>query len=192
MTQAQWETVMGNDPSDCDCAGARCPVVRVSWDEAREFVRRLNEVERHNRYRLPTEAEWEYACRAGSTGQYYFGDDADRVEDYEWHCSNTEDGPQPGGEKKPNPWGLHDMGGNVQEWLQDWYAEQYEEGSVCDPSGPDSGEARCVRGGSWLHGTWACRSAARDYFDPDTRAPYLGFRVALSVAEAEQGLEEEE
>ena len=182
VTQAQWKTVMGNNPSRCE--GEKCPVETVSWNDVQEFIRKLNKMEGHGRYRLPTEAEWEYVCRAGSTTAYCFGNDRDKLGDYAWygdnsrHWKNGEYGTHPVGKKKPNAWGLYDMHGNVWEWVQDWYGE-YRDGSVKDPQGPSAGESRVLRGGSWFNHAKCCRSVSRGGRSPDSRCDDYGFRLAL-------------
>ncbi len=131
-------------------------------------------------YRLPTEAEWEYACRSGTTTAYGFGDDASRLGDYGWFRSNSDSGgTHPVGEKKPNAWGLYDMHGNVYEWCQDWYGA-YPSGSATDPTGAMSGSYRVSRGGSWNINVRYCRSAYRIRLTPEIRIFSLGFRVLRS------------
>jgi len=131
-------------------------------------------------YRLPTEAEWEYACRSGTTTAYGFGDNVSRLGDYGWFRSNSDSGgTHPVGEKKPNAWGLYDMHGNVYEWCQDWYGA-YPSGSATDPTGATSGSYRVYRGGSWYNIARYCRSAYRDGPTPEDRYTILGFRVLRS------------
>lgn len=130
-------------------------------------------------YRLPTEAEWEYACRAGATTDYSFGNSDAELGDYGWYDENSGGKTHPVGKKKPNAWGLYDMHGNVWEWCQDWHGD-YPSGSVTDPTGPVSGSRRVYRGGSWLNVAWFCRSADRDGDAPANRSHYLGFRVLRS------------
>jgi formylglycine-generating enzyme required for sulfatase activity len=179
VTQAQWTAVMGNNPSKFK--GRSNPVEMVSWDDVQIFIRRLNQQEGHKRYRLPTEAEWEYAARAGTTGAYSFGDDADSLGRYAWYVGNSGDKTHPVGQKQSNPWGLYDMHGNVWEWVQDWYDSAYYSRSPgTDPKGPSSGSYRVVRGGSWNHHAMHCRSANRYDLTPDIRNVYFGFRLALS------------
>ena len=165
VTQAQYEQVMGVNPSKFK--GADNPVENVSWDDAVEFCRRLSELPAEkaagNVYRLPTEAEWEYACRAGTTTKYSFGDDESEFGDYAWYCDNSDEQTHPVGSKKPNAWGLYDMHGNVLEWCQDWYGD-YPSGSVTDPTGPAVGSHRVIRGGSWDRTAGYCRSAHRYWF----------------------------
>jgi formylglycine-generating enzyme required for sulfatase activity len=178
VTQAQWRAVMGSNPSffkGCD----RCPVENVSWDDAQEFIRRLNQLT-GKRYRLPTEAEWEYAARGGelSRGYKYAGsDDPDAVA---WYDGNSGGKTHPVGGKTPNELGLYDMTGNVWEWCQDWYGSDYYSGSPsANPQGPASGSFRVYRGGSWYFIAKNCRVADRFYYSPDYRSSNLGFRLCL-------------
>jgi hypothetical protein len=165
VTQKQYEAVMGSNPSRCK--GANNPVDNVSWYEAVAFCAKLSslraEVAAGRIYRLPTEAEWEYACRAGTTTEYSFGDDERDLGKYEWFKDNSGDTTHAVGEKLPNGWGLYDMHGNVWEWCSD------EEGSD-----------RVFRGGSWSSSAGNCRSAYRFNYDPSYRVSFLGFRLALS------------
>jgi formylglycine-generating enzyme required for sulfatase activity len=132
-----------------------------------------------NEYLLPTEAEWEYACRAGSQSAYCFGDDPGRLEWFAWHEKNSGSKIHPVGEKRPNAWGLYDMHGNVWEWCQDWYGD-YPSGSVSDPTGPSSGPARVQRGGSWYNDSGVARCAYRYRPAPDLFFGDVGFRVVFS------------
>jgi formylglycine-generating enzyme required for sulfatase activity len=179
VTQAQWEAVMGNNPSKF--RGRSNPVERVSWNDVQEFIRRLNERAGHARYRLPTEAEWEYAARAGTTDAYSFGDDAYYLGRYAWHDGNSGEETHPVGRKRPNAWGLYDMHGNVWEWVQDWYGERYYSHSPgVDPKGPPSGSYRVERGGGWDYSARFCRAAYRYGITPNSRVGNFGFRLALS------------
>jgi formylglycine-generating enzyme required for sulfatase activity len=179
VTQKQWWTVMGNNPSYF--SGDDNPVENVSWYDIQEFIKRLNEKkEGAGKYRLPTEAEWEYACRAGTTTKYSFGDDEKLLERYAWYDKNSEGKTHPVGGKAPNPWGLYDMHGNVDEWVADWYGE-YPKGEATDPTGPESGSARAFRGGSWRLEAQNARSANRGWYVPVLRPALLGFRLAASV-----------
>ena len=170
VTQAEWQGVMGSNPSYFSGCG-QCPVEAVSWDDAQEFIRSLNGRAGGNRYRLPTEAEWEYAARAGTTGDRYGNLDA-----IAWHNGNSGDRTHPVGQKAPNAWGLHDMLGNVREWVEDWYGD-YPGGTVTDPRGPVSGSFRVGRGGGWGIGAGICRSSYRSSVTPGIRSSYLGFRL---------------
>ena len=175
VTQAQWKAVMGNNPSRFK--GDNLPVERVSWNDAQEFIKRLNRKEGGSKYRLPTEAEWEYAARAGSTGAYCFGDDKSRLGDYAWYISNSGNKTHRVGAKKPNRWGLYDMHGNVWEWVQDRFGS-YSSSPSTDPSGPSSGTDRVDRGGGWSASAGHCRSANRVRGEPGLTDNDLGFRVA--------------
>jgi formylglycine-generating enzyme required for sulfatase activity len=181
VTQEQYQKVMGTNPSQFK--GPQNPVEEVSWADAVEFCRKLSAMPAEKTaghvYRLPTEAEWEYACRSGTTTAYGFGDDASRLGDYGWFEGNWDSKTPPVGEKKPNGWGLYDMHGNVFEWCQDWYGV-YPSGSATDPTGATSGSLRVYRGGSWASLARSCRSAIRSRFSPGYRNNDLGFRVLRS------------
>ena len=172
VTQAEWEAVMGSNPSRFDECGGDCPVERVSWDEVQEFIGRLNALAGEARYRLPTEAEWEYAARAGTVGDRYAGN----LDAIAWYKDNSANRTHPVGQKAPNAWGLHDMLGNVWEWVQDWYGG-YPGGSVTDPQGPASGSFRVDRGGGWIADAGYCRASIRHYHSPGFRNLNLGFRL---------------
>ena len=173
MTQAEWQGVMGTNPSSNSGCG-RCPVEQVSWNDAQEFIGSLNGRSGRNRYRLPTEAEWEYAARAGTTGDRYGNLDA-----IAWYEDNSGDRTHPVGGKAANAWGLHDMLGNVWEWVQDWqdWYGRYPGGAVTDPGGAVSGWNRVLRGGSWRCNASSCRSSGRGHAPPGNRIDYLGFRL---------------
>ena len=175
VTQAQWEAVMGRNPSHFTGDLDR-PVEQVFWEDVQDFIRRLNAKEGGAIYRLPTEAEWEYACRAGSTSRYSFGDDSRQLSEYGWYDNNSGDRTHPVGQRTPNAWGLYDMHGNVWEWVQDWYGK-YAPEPVTDPQGPASGSSRVIRGGSWYYGAGNCRSASRLHAEPGPRLDNLGFRL---------------
>ncbi|MEN6422232.1 MAG: formylglycine-generating enzyme family protein [Smithella sp.] len=150
VTQGQWQQIMGNNPSHFSSCGDNCPVEKVSWNDVQDFIRRLNSQTGKN-YRLPTEAEWEYAARSGGKSEQYSGG-AD-VDSVAWYDGNSGRKTHPVGQKKPNGLGLHDMSGNVWEWCQDWYSDKYYSQSNRDnPSGPSSGSNRVLRGGSWFNG----------------------------------------
>ena len=166
VTQAEWQGVMGTNPSEFSGCG-QCPVEQVSWNDAQEFIGRLNGRSGGNRYRLPTEAEWEYAARAGTTGDHYGNLDA-----IAWHGNNSGRRTHPVGQKAPNAWGFHDMLGNVFEWVEDWYGD-YPGGAVTDPQGPAAGSDRVGRGGGWSGGARLSRSRA----GPGWRVDILGFRL---------------
>jgi formylglycine-generating enzyme required for sulfatase activity len=177
VTQAQWEAVMGMNPSRFK--GADRPVESVSWDDVQAFMQKLNAREGADHYRLPTEAQWEYACRAGSNTRYHFGDDAARLDEYAWYDENSGNQTHPVGQKQPNAWGLYDMHGNVWEWVQDWYGDDYYHHSPAhDPQGPEQGERRMLRGGGWNVNAGVLRSAHRNALHPVIRFDLFGFRLA--------------
>ncbi len=189
VTQSQWKAVMGNNPSSFK--GDDLPVEQVSWNDAVAFCEKLNELKRDTlpagyHYTLPTEAQWEYACRAGTTTRFCFGDDPGYIEleKYAWYRNNSSSKTHPFGGKLPNGWGLYDMYGNVLEWCLDWKGD-YHGGSVSDPQGPQSGTYRVLRGGCRLDLAKRCRSAWRNWFRPGASGSYLGFRVALSSVSSE-------
>jgi formylglycine-generating enzyme required for sulfatase activity len=182
VTQEQWQTVMDSNPSQFK--GPKNPVERVSWDDCQKFLGKLNAKvgSGAGKFQLPTEAQWEYACRAGSKTRYCFGDDEKQLGEYAWYSENPFSTMHPVGEKKPNGWGLYDMHGNVWEWCQDWY-EDYKESPVDDPTGAATGSLRVGRGGGWDTPARFCRSADRDDFVPGFRIFYLGLRVSLVPAD---------
>ena len=173
VTQKQWTAVMGYNPSAQ--LGEDHPVEQVSWEDVQVFIQKINDADDAN-YRLPTEAEWEYAARAGSLSAYGFGGDPNYLEEYAWYAGNGGNRTHPVATKSPNAWGLYDMSGNVMEWCQDWLAV-YDFGSVVDPKGSESGTRRIGRGGSWASSEAKCRSADRSAAPPDNRGADLGFRL---------------
>ncbi len=182
VTQDQWQAVMGDNPSDFSGCG-RCPVEKVSWEDAQVFIGRLNARSGGERYRLPTEAEWEYAARAGTTTGTYAGDVTEPlgndpvVNGIAWYDENSGGRTHPAGQKAPNGFGLYDMLGNVYEWVGDWKGD-YPGGAVTDPAGPGSGSERVFRGGGWASfNGWGCRSTGRPGISPGDRNPILGFRL---------------
>lgn len=202
VTQAQYEQVMGKNPSRFqgdevaerhpqtgrvvkDVDSSNHPVEHVSWLDAVEFCKRLSGLPEEKKarrvYRLPTEAEWEYACRAGSKMAYSFSEDRSSLGDYAFFRHNTNKQTQPVGEKMPNVWGLYDMHGNVWEWCSDWYGD-YPKAAVIDPVGPSEGSARVFRGGGWDCDAAMCRAASRRFGSPMFRGANYGFRVALGTA----------
>jgi formylglycine-generating enzyme required for sulfatase activity len=184
VTQEQWEAVMGSNPSWFK--GPKNPVQTVSWDDCQKFLDKLNAKTggQGGKFVLPTEAQWEYACRAGSTMQYCFGDDEARLGDYAWYTANSRHKAHPIGEKKPNAWGLYDMHGNVWEWCADWYDAGYYAGSPKDdPTGSTTGWYRVFRGGSWNNDARLCRSAFRNLDLPGTWFNYLGLRIVRVPAD---------
>jgi formylglycine-generating enzyme required for sulfatase activity len=187
VTQGQWKAIMGTEPwkgKENVKEGDNYPASYVSWTQAGEFCQRLSKQEEKQgrKYRLPTEAEWEYACRASSKTAYSFGEGSKSLGDYAWFNGNSNGQTHPVGEKKANAWGLYDMHGNVWEWCSDWYGE-YPNGAVSDPVGPRKGSLRVLRGGCWIVEAALCRSALRRWNFPSGSDSYYGFRVALSSSE---------
>ncbi len=176
VTQAEWEAVMDNNPSGF--RGERLPVENISWEEAQEFVRRLSE-RTGKRYRLPTEAEWEYAARAGSTRIFPYGDNPAQLPDHAWFRANADGRSHPVGTRRPNAFGLYDMLGNVWERTEDCWRPHYEEAPV-DGSARTDGDCdlRVVRGGSWVNLPQFLRSAARFRYSITSRYEFVGLRVA--------------
>ena len=181
VTQGQYENVMGKNPSRFK--GSQLPVESVNWHDTVSFCKHLSELPEEKAagraYRLPTEAEWEYACRATSTTSYCFGGTAESHGEFAWFGENSERKTHPVSEKKANRWGLYDMHGNVFEWCQDWGAD-YLTGAATDPQGPSGGSRRVGRGGSWNDVAASCRAAYRYSNDPTFRSINFGFRLALS------------
>jgi formylglycine-generating enzyme required for sulfatase activity len=191
VTQEQWQAVMGSNPSSFK--GPKLPVTNVSWNDAMEFIARLQSFDEKHTYRLPTEAEWEYACRAGSAGDFSGEEfkppgknepgrtpeeDEKILQTIAWFSANAFNHPHPVGQLKPNAWGLFDMHGNVREWLQDWYdASYYKTSPAEDPQGPMSGAMKVNRGGGWQSPAYICRSAARGHDLPTERNSLIGFRL---------------
>ncbi len=180
VTQAQYQAVMGTNPSRFQ-NNPQNPVENVSWDDAQAFCRKLSQITGKT-YRLPTEAEWEYACRAGTTTRFYFGDDANQLGDYAWYEGNSGGTTHPVGQKKPNAWGLYDISGNVWEWCEDNWHSTYE-------NAPKDGSAwltndndfKILRGGSWVVIPNGCRSASRRYYYRRVNYDYGGFRVVCGA-----------
>ncbi len=199
VTQESFQSMMGKNPAKS--VNPAQPVERVTWTWAVQYcnMRSLREGlqpcydpktllcdRTKNGYRLPTEAEWEYACRAGSKSDFAFGDDPQKLARSAWFKDNAENRPHPAGQKDANNWGLFDMHGNVAEWCEDYYAESYDPAATTDPAGPPSGEERVLRGGSWKSTADACRSSARFSQPPglaDVCFGYdaYGFRCVRSV-----------
>jgi formylglycine-generating enzyme required for sulfatase activity len=188
VTQGQYQKVMGKNPSYFkkriirESDSSMYPVEAVSWEDAVEFCKKLSELPEEKKagrvYRLPTEAEWEYACRSGSKSAYSFGESSKSLGDYAWFDGNSNGQTHPAGENKANAWSLYDMHGNVWEWCSDWYGD-YPNGAVSDPVGPPGGSLRVFRGSGWFIEAARCRSALRYGSAPDNRFNFIGFRVAL-------------
>ena len=195
VTQGQYQALMGNNPSGCTANNPgnptndpNRPVEQVSWYDATNYCAKLTQRERAAGriatnwvYRLPTEAEWEYACRAGTSTRFSYGDDLGYalLGNYAWYSANSGPTTYPVGQKLPNPWGLYDMHGNVSEWCQDWYG-YYAGGSATDPQGPSTGLFRVVRGGYFSQAGRYCRSAGRGNWGPSAVYFGTGFRVVLA------------
>jgi len=177
VTQVQWRAVMDHIP--CYFKGDNLPVEKVSWRDAAAFCKKLS-IKEGKIYRLPTEAEWEYACRAGGTGAFA---DSGNIDEMGWYEANSEGQTHPVATKKPNKWRLYDMHGNVSEWCSDYYKADYPEGPTVDPNGPTDGKYRVVRGGSWSNFARGCRSAARSSAPPSYQFKQTGFRVVLEVSQ---------
>jgi formylglycine-generating enzyme required for sulfatase activity len=178
VTQAQWMAVMGSNPSGFK--GDNRPVETVSWNDAHDFIRKLNDKENTGKYRLPTEAEWEFAARGGTQARGFKFSGSNDVGDVAVCSSNSGNETKPVGSKQPNELGIFDMSGNVWEWCEDWYGN-YDGSSVTDPAGPSSGQSRVLRGGSWFDNVFLCRSANRLRYYPDSRFSSLGFRLVQDL-----------
>lgn len=180
VTQAQWLALMDENPSTE--VGGNLPVNKVSWDDCQEYIKRLNQYSNQKEFRLPTEAEMEYAIRGGTAGISFLGDQHNResMMEYAWFRDNSEGYLQEVGKLKPNPYGLHDVFGNVWEWCHDWYVPQYPSLDETDPTGPASGKEKVFRGVSWMGKFDYLRSADRGKFTPDNQRNTGGFRLVWS------------
>ncbi len=186
VSQAEYQAVVGSNPSFAR-GDVNRPVEVVSWQDATNFCalltardRQAGRISGSATYRLPTEAEWEYAARAGTSTSYSFGDDGANLGPYAWYSGNSGSTTHPIGQKLANPWGLYDVYGNVWELCTDWYGT-YPGGAVTDPQGPATGSTKAIRGGSWFFGSSSCRSANRMGVSPTGRYTDLGFRIVLST-----------
>jgi formylglycine-generating enzyme required for sulfatase activity len=203
VAQEEYQRLMGANPSRWK--GGKNPVEQVRWSDAVRFCNRRSELEnlqpcydlktwkcnfQANGYRLPTEAEWEYACRAGTSTAYFFGDNASKLGEYAWFDRNAGGRPQPVGQKLPNPWGLCDMCGNLWQWCNDFYkVDYYQQAPREDPKGPEAGETKVVRGGAWRFSAESCRSGYRynerpGYADVCFGYDIYGFRCVRAVGAA--------
>lgn len=176
VTQALWRAVMGSNPSNFK--GDNLPVVWVSWNDCQTFINRLNSYTGRN-FRLPTEAEWEFAARGGNYSRHYKYSGSNYIGDVAWYDDNSGTRTHPVGTKQPNELGLYDMSGNVWEWCSDWYGS-YSSYSQSDPTGPNSRSNRVLRGGSWINNARYCRSSYRNGYAPGYRGYGLGLRLVLS------------
>ncbi len=175
VTQALWKAVMGSNPSYFK--GDDLPVEQVSWDDCQEFIRKLNALTGQN-FRLPTEAQWEFACRGGNNSRGYKYSGSNDIDNVAWYDGNSGYKTHPVATKLPNELGIYDMTGNVWEWCSDWYGD-YSSGAQTNPKGPNDGSARVYRGGSWGSRTRYFRSSSRGYYGPGDRNDYLGLRLSL-------------
>ena len=185
VTQAQWKAMIGTEPWSGETYAksvADHAASDISWDDATAFCKALSK-NTGKTVRLPTEAEWEYACRAGSKTRFSFGDEDRDLSSHAWYSENSDNNTHPVGKKKPNAWGLYDMHGNVYEWCSDWYGKSYVglKTKTTNPQGLFGGEYRVLRGGSWDVNPRYCRSAARDRYYPGDRDCDYGFRVVVSA-----------
>jgi formylglycine-generating enzyme required for sulfatase activity len=176
VTQKEWHAIMGTTPAPKNCP--ECPIINVTWHDAKEFIEKLNQLSGIN-YRLPTEAEWEYAAKGGNKAHGYKFSGGDSAMMVAWYDSTISKEEHPVGEKKPNELGLYDMSGNVWQWCSDWFDEKYYSKSPSNnPSGPSAGTPfKVVRGGSWWGPVKDCRVANRDKFEPDKKDDDVGFRL---------------
>jgi formylglycine-generating enzyme required for sulfatase activity len=182
VMQDQWEAVMGKNPSAY--RGPKYPVNNVSWDDCQVFIKKLDEKfrGRGGKFHLPTEAQWEYACRAGTTTQWSCGNDASKLGEYAWHEGNAEASIHPLGMKKPNAWGLYDIHGDLWEWCADTYDSRYYSVSPHDdPAGPTVLGNRVLRGGSWYLRPDYARSSRRSWLGQSVGSMLHGFRLAMSL-----------
>lgn len=180
VTQLQWYKVMGNNPAHfkkekLGYDSRNNPIESVSWNDAKRFVKKLNQMEGTNVYYLPSETEWEYAARAGSISKWHFGNSKSALGNYAWYDKNSRDKTHPVAKKKPNKWGLYDMHGNVWEWTNSCYTERLNIGCY------EGGKYKVLRGGSWINYAINTRSADRSYSSPVDRVIIIGFRVARTL-----------
>jgi formylglycine-generating enzyme required for sulfatase activity len=175
---------MEDKPSHFKDSGENCPIEMVPWEIVQYFIKKLNQIENTKGYRLPSEAEWEYACRTGSDAEFSFGDDVERLDEFAWYSKNSGGRTHPVAEKESNAWGLYDMHGNVWEWVEDDWHGSYNGAPDDERAWIDSprGSNRVIRGGSWGFDARACRSATRSSYWPGYRSIRVGFRLSRSVA----------
>jgi formylglycine-generating enzyme required for sulfatase activity len=179
VTQAQWTAVLHGNPSHFP--GADRPVENVSWNDCQQFLQAASALTKRT-LRLPTEAEWEYACRAGTTGRWYFGEHEQPLAQHAWYTVNADGATHPVRSLKANPWGLYDVYGNVWEWCADWYSPHYPAQAETDPTGAARGDARVLRGGAWGDDDTVVRTGYRNSMGPDTRNSGAGLRCLLEIA----------
>lgn len=178
VTQAQWMQLMRSNPSHFK--GENRPVDNVSWNDCLRFLEKLA-AKTDRTFSLPTEAQWEYACRAGTDTRWNFGDSPVPITEYAWVGQESRSTTHPVGQKKPNPWGLHDLYGNLGEWCADWYGNPYPKGDAVDPQGPPSGQSKVIRGGAWGDDPSNARSAYRNANGPAGATDGIGFRCVMWV-----------
>ena len=176
VTQEQWKQIMGTNPSQYK--GPKNPVDTVSWNDCRIFLEKLS-TKTGRQFGLPTEAQWEYSCRAGTTTKWSFGKTDDKAGEYAWFRDNSQNKTHPAGGKKPNMWGLYDMHGNLGEWCSDFYINPYSHKDLIDPKGPETGDSRVIRGGAWGDSPDNIRSAYRNCNGPDGANDGIGFRCIM-------------
>ncbi|MCE5328229.1 MAG: formylglycine-generating enzyme family protein [Planctomycetaceae bacterium] len=183
VTQEQWTKVMGTRPQIFK-GDAKLPVETVSRNDAMDFCKKVTDLTKR-KVRLLTEAEWEYACRAGSATRFCFGDDDRKLKNYAWYQDNGKGTSHPVGQKEPNAWGLYDMHGNVLEWCSDWFTDSYANAEAVDPTGPSTepliNAHRVLRGGCFWDGSLLCRSSYRIFGNPNGRGSQAGFRIAVEL-----------
>ncbi len=184
VTQALWQAVMGKNPSCYKFEGGNMPVENVSWNDCQKFIKKLNNLT-HRTFRLPTEAEWEYAARGGKKSQGYQYSGSNNLDDVAWYGSDRRSKPHAVGMKRPNELGLYDMSGNVSELCQDWKDtyHTYPSYSVTNPTGASSGVSRVCRGGCWFNAPRGCRASSRGSSNPNNRDSRHGLRLVLSLSE---------
>lgn len=181
ITQGQWKNIMGNNPSKFKDCGNDCPVEMISWNDVQEFIKKLKQ-KTGGKYRLPTEAEWEYAAKSGGKNENWSGtSNPSEIEEYAWYTKNSGWKTYPVGQKKPNGIGLYDMSGNVWEWTADWYdSKAYKNSPKENPNGPESGRYKVLRGGSWFDSQKIVRTSNRNKNRPEKQNSYFGFRLVIS------------
>ncbi|MFC1553984.1 formylglycine-generating enzyme family protein [candidate division KSB1 bacterium] len=175
VSQQEWQEIMESNPSHFK--GDNRPVENITWEEAQEYLKRLSDLTGYT-YRLPTETEWEYACRSESKSEFPFENDGETLENFAWYENNSNTETSPVGLKNPNKWGLYDVLGNVSEMCMDWYFPKYTSDTpLYDPKGPSTGTYRVIRGGSWFDNEYHLRVSNRNIIDPEARCFNVGFRV---------------
>ena len=193
ITQKEWYEVMETKPWEnlkYAKSGDKYPVVNVSWYDVKDFIEKLNNLTRKN-FRLPTEAEWEYACRAGSSSKFFHGSLKYGLSNFAWYYDNAfkkdEMYGHEKGKKAPNKWGLYDMLGNVYEWCSDWYGnDYYNKSPVNNPKGPRYGSHKVIRGGDWSRTDYFLRVSSRRYYSPHSKDSFIGFRIVMDIGSKDE------